>query len=161
MRNMCQICRKTWVDQCAVKPGNFTQWDFYGFLFFYLLVTVKDIYRCKSGNIMRPNIHAFNHKLFHILTMLKYKVIQTGRSRLVCPDSSVYRASARGLNCMYRSLSFNCSSSPGVPVLSTTCVLPLYWFTTMLLLFIDNLKIATAWVDWSAIKGCNNCYLIT
>ena len=105
---------------------------------------------------MRPNNHAFIHKLFHILTMLKYKVIQTGRlqtgrSRLVFPDSSVYRASARRLNHMHRSLSFDFSFSLGVPLLSTTCLL----IYKMLLLFIDNLKIASAWADWLAIKDCN------
>ena len=108
---------------------------------------------------MRPNNHAFNHKLFHILTMLKYKVIQTcrlqtGRSRLVCPDSSVYRASALRLNYMHRSLSFNFSFSPGVPLLSTICLCSTD-LQKMLLVFIGNLKLATAWVDSPAIKDCN------
>ena len=34
----------------AVKPQTFTRSEFYGFLFFYLSVIVKDIYRSKSGN---------------------------------------------------------------------------------------------------------------
>ena len=106
---------------------------------------------------MRPNNHAFNHKLFHILAMPKYKVIQTcrlqnGRSRLVRSDSSVYRASARRLNHMHRSLSFDFSFSPRVPLLSTICLL----IYNLLLLFIGNLKIATTWADWLAIKDCNN-----
>ena len=60
--------------------------------------------------------------------------------------------SARRLNHMHRSLSFDFSFSPGVPLMSTICLL----IYNLLLLFIDNLKIATTWADSLAIKYCNN-----
>ena len=125
---------KTWVDQCVVKPGTFTRWEFYGFLFFHLTVIVKDIYRSKYGNMCGQIIMHSTTNYFIYLTMENNKVLQTcrlqtGRSRLVGPDSSVYRASALRLNHMHRSLSFDFSFSPWVPLLSNVCVVCVKRFT--------------------------------
>ena len=79
IKTYAQICRKTWVDQCAVKLGTFMEWEIYGFLFFHSTVIVKDIYTSKYGNNLRPNKHAFNHKLFHIYNYVEitkyYKLV--------------------------------------------------------------------------------------
>ena len=101
---------------------------------------------------MWPNNHAFNHKLFHIFNYAEI----TKYYKLVGPDLSVYRASALWLNHIHRILSFNCSfltlSSFSVYCLLCLCKL----IYNLLLLFIGNLKIASAWVDWLTIKDCNN-----
>ena len=61
-----QICGKTWVDHCVIKPETFMEWEIYEFFFFYSTIIVKEIFTSKYGNIVWPNKHAFNHKLFHI-----------------------------------------------------------------------------------------------
>ena len=132
-----------------------------GSLIFRLSVIVKDIYRSKSGNMCGQIIMHSTTNYFIYLTMRKYKVLQTcqlqtGRSRLVCPDSSVYRASALRLNHMHRSLSFNFSFSPWVPLMSNVCVWLCKLIYNLLLLFIGNLKIASTWIDLLTIKDCNN-----
>ena len=106
---------------------------------------------------MRPNNHAFNHKLFHIFKYAEitkyYKLVGY---KLVGPDLSVYRASALRLNHMHRSLIFDFSfltlSSFNVYCLLCLCKL----IYNLLLLFIGNPKIASAWVNWLTIKDCNN-----
>ena len=83
-----QICRKTWVNQSAVKPGTFTRRDFYGFLFFSLNSNCKRHLQSKSRNMCSQIIMHSTKNYFIYLTMRKYKVLQTcrlqtGRSRLV------------------------------------------------------------------------------
>ena len=138
---------------------------FMGSLIFHLSVIVKDIYRSKSRNMCGQIIMHSTTNYFIYLTMRKYKVLQTcrlqtGQSRLVSPDSSVYRASSLWLNHMHRSLSFDFSFSPWVPLLSNVCVCICLSVCNlnykMLLLSIGNLRIATTWADWLAIKDCNN-----
>ena len=108
---------------------------------------------------MRPNNHAFNHKIFHIFNYAEitkyYKLVDY---KLVGPNLLVYRASAFRLNHIHKSLSFNFYFSPWVP-LSLYCVYNM-WLSNLiynlLLLFIGNLKIASTWADSLAIKYCNN-----
>ena len=95
---------------------------------------------------MRPNNHAFNHKLFHIFNYAEI----TKYYKLVGPDLSFSLALL--LNHIHRSLSFNFSFSPWVYLLSNVCKL----IYKMLLLIIGNLKIASVWADWLTIKYCNN-----
>ena len=106
---------------------------------------------------MRPNNHAFNHKLFHIFNYVEiakyYKLVDY---KLVGPNLSVYRASALQLSHIHRSLSSDFSFSPWVPLLSNVCVWLCKLIYNLLLLFIGNLKIASSWADWLTIKDCNN-----
>ena len=100
---------------------------FMGSCSFHLTIIVKDIYRSKSGNMCSQIIIHSTTNYFIYLTMQKYKVLQTCwlqtcRSRLVGPDWSVYRDSTLRLNHMHRSLSFDFSFSPWVPLLSNVCV---------------------------------------
>ena len=92
---------------------------------------------------MRPNNHAFNHKLFHIFNYAEI----TKYYRLVDSDLLVHKASALRLNQLHRSLNFNFSFSPSVPLslYCVCCVSNLIY--NLLLLFIGNLKIASTWVD--------------
>ena len=79
--------------------------------------------------------------------------------KLVGPDSSIYRASALQLNYIHKSLSFDFSFSPGVPLLFNVSLVSVFLcklIYKLLLLFIDNLKIATTWADWLVIKDYNN-----
>ena len=108
---------------------------------------------------MQPNNRAFNHKLFHIFNYAEitkyYKLVNY---KLIGQDLSVYRASALRLNHIHRSLSFDFSFSPWVPLslycVSCVCLCKLIY--NLLLLFISNLKIASTWADWLTIKYCNN-----
>ena len=96
------MCRKTWVDQCAVKNLKLSGSDKF-------MGSLKDIYRGKSGNNVQSNKHAFNHKLFHIYNYAEMKkVLQTCLSRLV--DLQSFSSSTKFY--MHKSLSFDCSSSP-------------------------------------------------
>ena len=109
---------------------------------------------------MRPNNHAFNHKLFHIFKYAEitkyYKLVDY---KLVGPNLLVYRASAFRLNHIHKSLSFNFYFSPWVPLVSIICVVSVFLcklIYKLLILFIGNVNIASTWVDSLTIKDCNN-----
>ena len=111
---------------------------------------------------MRPNNHEFNHKLFHIFNNAEIQ----SNTNLSVTNSSIHRASALRLNQMHRSLSFDFSFLPGVPLLSNVSLVSVFLcflIYKLLLLFIGNLKIASAQTDLLAdllsFKHCNN-YLL-
>ena len=132
MKTYTQICRKTWVGHYAVKPGTFTEWEIYGFLFFHSTVIVKNIYTSKSGNIVQLNKHAFKHKLFPIYNLCLNNKGITNLSIQTCQltDWPFYRSSTLRLNHIHRSLSFNFSFSLLLTLSSSTVsLLCLTWFT--------------------------------
>ena len=111
---------------------------------------MNNIFTSKSGNIVHPNKHAFNHKLFHIYNYAEItKILQTCLSRLVGSPTDPFIE-------LRLCLSFNF-------ILCSEFSLPHPEFSLMsnliynlLLLFIGNLKIASTWIDRLSIKDCNN-----
>ena len=127
---------------------------------FTQLVNVKDIYTSKSGNIVPPNKHAFNHKLFHIYNYAAItKVLQTCLSRLVSSSTDPF-TELQLFDWITYTEAWTSTSlfSPWVPLslycVSCVCLCKLIY--NFLLLFISNLKIASTWADWLTIKYCNN-----
>ena len=155
------------MDHYAVKPGTFTEWEIYGFLFFHSTIIINNICTSKYGGNVCLNKHAFNHKLFHINNLCENNKGITKLSIQTCwfIDWSFYRALALWQNHTHTSLSFNltlCFEFSLSPIFSPRVFLPLVsnLIYNLLLLFIGNLKIASTWIYRLAINGYNN-YLPT
>ena len=110
---------------------------------------------------VRPNNHAFNHKLFHIFNYAEitkyYKLVDLNLSVQTCPFTELRLFDWITYTKAWASTSL---FSPWVPPVSIFCNLSWLYVSNLnynlLLLFIDNLKIASTWVDWLTIKDCNN-----
>ena len=128
-----------------------------GSLIFHLTVIVKDIYTSKSGKNVRPNKHAFNHKLFHIYNYAEItKILQTCLSRIFGSLTDLFTELRLFDNITYTkawaSTSLSLFFHPEFFLMSLVSNL----IYNLLLLFIGNLKIASTWIDWLTIKDCNN-----